>query len=134
MSHQSTIYSTKRHVLLKFNVEDNDRTGSKYYSPLVAALVEIVHEKGTSFLHAVYAKLLSEGFFIHNSMILTEGLAYTASNASSSFCTLSLPWPMCAGGMNALDFARTAVCCCNTHLLSCLRSGYQCWYSPSTAL
>jgi hypothetical protein len=28
-------------------------------------------------------------------MILIEGLAYTASNASSSFCTLSLPWHEC---------------------------------------
>jgi hypothetical protein len=53
------------------------------------------------------------------------GLACTASNTSSSFCTLHLPQPSCEGGSDCIVLLQT-------HLLGYLQSG--CWCSSSISV
>jgi hypothetical protein len=61
--------------------------------------------------------------------LLADGLACTASNISSSFCTFRLPRPTCVGDMNAPVFFILFCIIINTCLLCCLRSGYRAIYS-----
>jgi hypothetical protein len=62
---QSIIHGIRSQVHLQFYVDSTDRNGGDDYCPLAAALVQVIHDKDTAALHAMYAKLqFKRGLFL----------------------------------------------------------------------
>jgi hypothetical protein len=82
---QYTIHSTTTQLHIQFCVEAVYRTGVEDYSPLVVTLVQVVHENDRTASHAAHCE---RGVSYATRRVPVDRLACTASDTSSTFCTL----------------------------------------------